>query len=123
MHQPGCYIAITAASADAATANFVLVFLAGDPLLPTAVVESTLATSLATLFAYVGLEGLGDMTATLLSKVIFCFCGPAGPGTASFVHSSVSLCSVVLRYILPNSLKPSMVAFSVPCFFIIKGIV
>ena len=52
-----CYVLLLQAAA-ATTANSALVFLAGDPLLPTSVVGSKLATSLATLFG-TRLGGLG----------------------------------------------------------------
>ena len=66
------WLLLTTAANDAAvTANFVLVFLAGDPLLPITVVGSKFATSPVALFG-VGLVG---MTVTSSLKVTFGLCG------------------------------------------------
>ena len=94
----------TAASAAAATANFALVFLAGDPLLPTTVLGSKLTTSLDTHdgIRLVVLWG-GGMTVTWSLNDTVGFLGSTGAGTMSLVHSSVLLCSAVLRYIFSVS--------------------
>ena len=102
-----------AANAAAATANFALVFLAGDPLLPTTVVGSKLATSLVTLFG-VGLVG---MTVTSSLKVTFGLCGITGSCVVYFSQTLASVLSAALRYILLGFLKSSMVLLSVPCVF------
>ena len=75
-----------AANAAAATANFALVFLAGDPLLPTTVVGSKLATSLLVLL---GVELVG-MAVTLSLKVTFGLCETIGYFFASYAHSLAS---------------------------------
>ena len=113
----GCALAwllvIADASAAAAIANLALVFLDGGPLLPITVVGyKFLAISPAALLGM----GLVGMTVTLSLKVNFCLRGTTVSGAASFVYSSASHCSAVLRYNLLSSLKPSMVAFSMSCF-------